>query len=65
MSQCEIVDSKELATRWKVPETWVREQVRRRAQDRIPHIRFGKYVRFEWNCPDLTSWYDRHRCCKE
>jgi len=62
---CELIDSRELASRWKVPESWVRDGVRRRTQDRIPHLRFGKYVRFEWNCPDLNAWYDQHRCCKK
>lgn len=43
----EIIDAEELAKRWAVPETWVRENVRRRALDPIPHVRLGKYVRFE------------------
>ena len=37
----EIIDSEELAKRWGVPETWVRDQVRRRALDPIPHVRLG------------------------
>lgn len=61
---CELIDSKELATRWRVPETWIREAVRRRTDDRIPHVRFGKYVRFEYGCPDLDAWLARHRCCQ-
>jgi hypothetical protein len=57
----EIIDSKELASRWKLPETWVRDGVRRRTKDPIPHIRFGKYVRFVWGSPELVEWFDRHR----
>jgi hypothetical protein len=57
----EIIDSTELAKRWGVPETWVRDQVRRRAQDPIPHIRFGKYIRFEWGGEPLEQWVARHR----
>jgi hypothetical protein len=55
----EIIDSAELGKRWNLPESWVRDQVRRRAQDPIPHIRFGKYVRFAWGSPELTEWLQR------
>src|SRR5208283_3922909 len=51
-SQYEFIDSKELAARWALPESWVREQVRSRAADPLPHIRFGKYVRFRWGSPE-------------
>lgn len=62
---CELIDSKELAIRWRVPESWIRDAVRSRAADKIPHVRFGKYVRFEWGCPDLDAWLARRRCCKK
>src|SRR5229473_1697430 len=39
----EFIDSIELARRWNVPVSWVRDQVRSRAQDPLPHINFGKY----------------------
>ena len=64
-TQCELIDSTELARRWRVPESWVRDGVRRRAGDKIPHVRFGKYVRFEFGCPDLDAWLARRRCCKD
>jgi hypothetical protein len=57
----EIIDSVELARRLKLPESWVRDQVRSRATDPIPCLRFGKYVRFEWGHPDLTKWKERRR----
>jgi hypothetical protein len=57
----EIIDSKELARRWNVPETWVREQTRSRAADRLPCVRLGKYVRFEWGSPELQQWFARRR----
>ena len=62
----EIIDSKELASRWNLPESWIRDSVRRRSKDPIPHLRFGKYVRFAWGSPELGEWLDRHRsssCC--
>jgi hypothetical protein len=55
----EFIDSKALAQRWCLPETWVRDQVRRRSSDTLPHIKFGKYVRFLWGCPELASWLER------
>jgi hypothetical protein len=64
-ARCELIDSRELAVRWRVPESWIREGVRRRTKDRIPHVRFGKYVRFEYGCPELDAWLTGHRCCKE
>lgn len=33
----------ELAKRWDVPQTWVREHVRKRTSDPIPHLKLGKY----------------------
>ncbi len=57
----EILDSRELARRWRVPKTWVEEQTRRRCSDPIPHIRLGKYVRFEWGSPELERWWARRR----
>jgi hypothetical protein len=57
----EIIDSAELAKRWSVPETWIRDQVRSRALDPIPHVRLGKYIRFEWEGELLQQWWARHR----
>jgi len=57
----EVVDSEELARRWCLPESWIREQTRSRAVDPIPHVRLGRYVRFEWNSPELLQWWNRRR----
>src|SRR5215467_9453697 len=60
LSRCyEFIDSKKLAARWNLPESWVREQVRSRSVDPLPHIRFGKYVRFRWGSPELEQWAER------
>ena len=55
----EIIDCNELAKRLNLPPSWVRDQVRSRAADPIPCMRFGRYVRFEWHHPDLTAWLER------
>ena len=55
----EFIDSRQLAALWSVPETWVRERVRSRTGDPLPHVRFGKYVRFRWGSPELEGWAER------
>ena len=57
----ELIDSPELAKRLNLPESWVREYTRARVRDPIPHVRFGRYVRFEWPSPELAEWIAKHR----
>ena len=59
----EVIDSAELAARWRVPESWIRNHTRARtpATERIPCIRLGRYVRFEWGSPRLEAWLARKR----
>jgi excisionase family DNA binding protein len=40
-----LLDANEVAARLNVPVSWVRESVRSGA---MPHIRLGRYVRFDW-----------------
>jgi hypothetical protein len=56
----EVLTVDELAERWKVPPTWIREGTRCRAVDPIPHIRLGRYVRFV-NSPELAAWWKRRQ----
>jgi hypothetical protein len=56
----ELNASVELARRWVLPVNWVREHVRSRVTDPIPHIRFGRYVRFRWGSPELEGWLAEH-----
>jgi hypothetical protein len=56
----EVIDSEELARRWVLPVSWVREHVRSRVTDPIPHIRFGRYVRFRWGSSELEGWLAEH-----
>ena len=56
----EIIDSVQLARRWALPVSWIREHVRSRVTDPIPHIRFGRYVRFRWGSPELEGWLAEH-----
>jgi len=55
----EFIDSRELARRLTVPPSWVRDQVRARSEDPLPHVNLGKYVRFLWGSPALELWIRR------
>ena len=57
----EVIDSKELARRWGLPESWVRDRVRSRAVDPIPHLKLGRNVRFEWGSARLEAWLAKLR----
>ena len=57
----EVLTAEELAARLRVPVTWVRQQVRTRAADPIPHFRLGRYVRFAWGSPELARWWERRK----
>lgn len=61
--QPEVIDAAELAARWRVPESWVRNRTRARTpeEERIPCLRFGRYVRFEWGSPQLAEWLAKKR----
>jgi len=59
----ELIDAEELAVRWRVPESWIRNRTRTRTpkDERIPCIRLGRYVRFEWGSSLLTDWLAKKR----
>jgi hypothetical protein len=57
----EVLTAEELAWRWRVPESWIREQTRSRCADPIPHVRLGRYIRFSWGSPDLNCWWARRQ----
>ena len=56
--QPELIDSAELAFRWRVPESWIRNRTRARTpkEERIPCLRLGRYVRFQWGSQRLADW---------
>jgi hypothetical protein len=63
MNEFEIIDSAELSKRLGVPQSWIRSYARERCpkDQRIPHLQFGRYVRFEWGSPDLEAWLAQRR----
>jgi hypothetical protein len=59
ITEYEFIDSRELARRLTVPASWIRDQVRARSEDPLPHVNLGKYVRFLWGSPALELWIRR------
>lgn len=59
----ELIDAAELAARWQVPESWVRNRTRARTprEERIPCVRLGRYVRFQPGSPELEEWLEKKR----
>ena len=60
MPSVDLVTVPELARRLHVKPSWVYERTRRRGQDRIPHFRLGKYVRFDPSSPAFQAWLTSH-----
>jgi hypothetical protein len=59
----EMIDSAELAARWRVPESWIRNHARARTpkEEWIPCVRLGRYVRFDWGSLRLAEWLEKRR----
>jgi excisionase family DNA binding protein len=51
-----LLDANEVATLLSVPASWVREQTR---TGTIPHLRLGRYVRFERE--SVVAWLEEQR----
>lgn len=56
---CDLMDVAETARMLRVPVSWVYERTRRRGKERIPHIKLGKYLRFE--IASVREWLNGQR----
>jgi excisionase family DNA binding protein len=54
LSADDILTPEEVATRLKIPESWVYEKTRARCRNPIPCLRLGRYIRFDWNA--VIEW---------
>jgi hypothetical protein len=51
-----------LAAKLGTSEQWVRRNVRRTyTRDPIPHLRFGRWIRFVWDSPEMQDWIERRK----
>jgi hypothetical protein len=64
--QYELLTAEELAKRLRVPPSWIREQTRSRnlQGDPLPHLRLGRYIRFQWASTELQAWLRRRLYAK-
>jgi len=51
-----LLDVKEAAALLNVPQSWVYQHVRTRQEDKLPHIKLGKYIPF--SAQALTQWLE-------
>jgi excisionase family DNA binding protein len=56
MSDERLLTAEEVAELLSVPESWVRAETR---ADRIPHLKLGRYRRYEWEA--VTAWLEEQR----
>lgn len=59
-----LVTLKELAERWNLPISWLKEYCRTRCSDPIPCYRLGRYVRLDVNDPALSAWLARRKAVR-
>lgn len=55
----ELLTVEDMSAVLKVPRSWIYQRIRKRAPDRLPHLKIGKYLRFE--LPAVQAWLSRHR----
>ena len=55
----ELMTIDEVALFLKVPKSWVYDRTRKRGRDRLPHIKLGKYLRFEEGA--IREWMEQLR----
>jgi excisionase family DNA binding protein len=50
----QLLTVSEIAQTLRVPVSWVYGRTRRRGSERMPHIKLGKYLRFDLNT--VSEW---------
>jgi predicted DNA-binding transcriptional regulator AlpA len=59
----EVLTPAQVAERLQVKPSWVYEQTRERNavrnRDPFPHIKLGRYLRFDWQ--DVSDWLERRK----
>ncbi len=50
----------DLASHLRVPKTWIYDRTRENGPEMIPHIKLGKYVRFNPESEAFQKWLADH-----
>jgi hypothetical protein len=59
-----LITLKELAERWNLPVSWLKDHVRTRCSDPLPIFRLGRYVRLDPDDPALLAWLARRKAVR-
>ena len=51
---------KELAAHLQVPRSWIYDRTRENGPEHIPHIKMGKYLRFDVESRGFQEWLQQH-----
>ncbi|HEY2932336.1 MAG TPA: helix-turn-helix domain-containing protein [Acidobacteriota bacterium] len=51
----------DLAAHLQVARSWIYHRTRKCSSDAIPHIRLGKYVRFDPESESFRQWLENHK----
>jgi len=54
-----LLTVEQVAEKWQVPRSWIYERTRRRGLEQLPHVKLGKYIRFEETA--VQEYLDRQR----
>ncbi len=54
-----LLTVEEVSDLFQLPRSWVYERTRRRGIERLPHLKLGKYLRFEETA--VQEYLDRQR----
>jgi len=55
-----LLTARDVAILFHVPISWVYERTRRRGSEQLPHVKLGKYLRFEEAA--VLDFVRRQRC---
>lgn len=61
--QSELLTVRQVAELLQVPVSWIYGRMRKRAFERLPAYRLGKYWRFDRN--EVLAWVERHQVNRE
>lgn len=56
----ELLTVEEVAALLKVDKSWVYARTRRRGSERLPHVKLGKYLRFDEK--SIHAYLERRKC---
>jgi excisionase family DNA binding protein len=60
MTSTRLWNIEELADYLAVPKSWIYDRTQDRGNDRIPHYKIGKYLRFDPRSEEFQNWLKRN-----